>query len=381
MVVSDPGDTMLTHVRAWAKLAIPAVLIGSMGTSFLNDWLHPLGLATGVIWAVSASVGLRRPWVRGVEVLALAACFAFVGPAATGMFGITIAMATMSLRLGSALAFTLGLTITVIVTMVAISSPSIGIGIRPYAIAVPALVMFMVGRALRSSVLRELAAARQAADLSHTNIVLGKSLKSAAKLASTRERTRIARELHDSLGHCLTTAHVHLQLARRAYEAGSDTTEEALGHAGEAVRLGIVELRRCVAVMRDPETDKALSEVMRSFIDELPESDLVAQLRVEGDEHKLPPEREFVLFRALQESLTNVTKHAGARTVRITLEYKGGGRVRLEVVDDGGGATSIEGGYGLPGLAERVEAVGGRLETRTTPGEGFWIGVELGGPP
>ncbi len=340
----------------------------------------PLGIL-GLVWGGALWMGLRRPWARVAEIIVLLACVALLGPAAMGLFIVTVCTAAMSLRLLPAMGMS---TITTAGVFVMVLLGPQGGGARrsnmpPFMVAVPAVVLFAIGRTVRYSVLTQITAQEQAATLSQTNALLANSLRASGELATARERGRIARELHDSLGHCLTAAHVQVQLAARAVEARSDSAGDALEKVSDAVLGGIHELRRCVAVMRDPRTDEPLGEVMRALVDALPQDGLVIRLTVDGPERTLAPEREFVLFRALQEALTNVTKHASAENVHVRLAYTSVGRVRLEVRDDGVGSEAVAAGFGLNGLAQRVEAFGGDLAIATAPGAGFRLAVELEG--
>jgi signal transduction histidine kinase len=93
----------------------------------------------------------------------------------------------------------------------------------------------------------------------------------------------------------------------------------------------------------------------------------------------LDPPEELAIYRAAQEGLTNARKYAGAANVALTLDFADPNRVRLMVADDGRGATTTEGGFGLIGLRERVQLVGGSLSLQTAPGAGLVLTVEVPG--
>ncbi|HWA87654.1 MAG TPA: ATP-binding protein, partial [Opitutus sp.] len=122
-----------------------------------------------------------------------------------------------------------------------------------------------------------------------------------------------------------------------------------------------------------PPLPAALRELAR-------EAGLPVTVRVGGTERGLPPGVEHALFRSAQEALTNVRKHAGASAVEVTLEFQADGRVRLAVTDDGcgvNGAGCGASGVGLIGIRERVEVLGGRVESGNRRGGGFALAVEV----
>ena len=102
-----------------------------------------------------------------------------------------------------------------------------------------------------------------------------------------------------------------------------------------------------------------------------------ATLTILGAVHPLTPQAELTLYRAAQEALTNVGKHARTSHVDLTLDYETAGPVRLKVHDDGVGSADSQGGFGLLGVRERVQLLGGEVRIRTKVGKGFTLEVEL----
>jgi len=204
-------------------------------------------------------------------------------------------------------------------------------------------------------------------------------------LATTQERNRLAREIHDSLGHHLTAIHVHLEAARTlldgqpASDAPPAAIATSLDKAQSLTQEGLAEVRRSVAALRaSPLEGHSLPEALTLVADECRRAGIPTELAVRGAPHPLPMPAKQALFRAAQEGLTNARKHAQASQATVTLDY-GDTVVRLTVQDDGLGAERTDGGFGLVGVRERVQLLGGQVKVRTAPGEGFTLQVEVPG--
>jgi signal transduction histidine kinase len=203
----------------------------------------------------------------------------------------------------------------------------------------------------------------------------------ASELAATRERNRMAREIHDSVGHHLTVVSVQLEAAEMVLDRHPEDARRRIARARELAREGLAEVRRSVGALRGSPLDGGtLDDAVRALLagDEPPP----AVLRVEGSPRELPEPAALTLYRAAQEGLTNTRRHARARRVELVLDYRLEGAVRLTVRDDGRGAEDTgpeTGGFGLLGLRERVQLLGGRIETTSRPGEGFVLTVEVPG--
>jgi signal transduction histidine kinase len=221
---------------------------------------------------------------------------------------------------------------------------------------------------------------RQArAELDEAHQRLGEYAVQAEDLATIQERYRLAREIHDSLGHHLTAINVHLEAARTFLDSQPGQAADALDKAQSLTREGLAEVRRSVAALRaSPLEGHSLPEALASAVDEYRRVGLPTELAVTGDPRPLSPAARHALFRAAQEGLTNARKHAQASRAEVTLDY-GDGWVRLVVQDDGQGAAQTGGGFGLLGVRERVQLLGGRVAIRTAPGEGFTLHVEVPG--
>ncbi|MBL8956110.1 MAG: sensor histidine kinase [Myxococcaceae bacterium] len=196
--------------------------------------------------------------------------------------------------------------------------------------------------------------------------------KQVAELATHRERSRIAREIHDSLGHYLTIANVQLEAAR----ATADGRDARLEKVQQLLRDGLAELRSSVSLLREGASDvKPFAQALDGLVAECNATGLAADLVTEGAARPLPVEIGFTLFRAAQEALTNVRRHARAKKVSVQLQYAAA-RVKLRVRDDGVGGTPKP-GNGLKGLEERLAQVGGTLAVAAPQSGGFELTVEV----
>ena len=196
-------------------------------------------------------------------------------------------------------------------------------------------------------------------------------------LATTRERNRIAREIHDSLGHYLTAANVQLEAARGTTEG----REERLDRVQSLLRDGLGELRRSVSMLREAlPTPQPFTQAIGELVDECRASGLMAELSTTGAPRPLPGAIGFTLYRATQEALTNVQRHARAKRVAVDVDYLAE-KVKLSVRDDGVGAPAgVTSGNGLSGLRERVELVGGTVSLGSSVERaGFSITIEVPG--
>lgn len=244
----------------------------------------------------------------------------------------------------------------------------------------PAIVFVVVFTRLNSSEQR----ARQdaealTADLEEANRQLTEYSTQVDELARTKERNRMAREIHDSLGHYLTVVNVQIRAAQTVMDTDPDKAREALDKAQRLTQEGLTAVRQSVSALREsPLSGRSLQEAIRLLLQETESSGIVANLAVQGEPFTLDPKVELTLYRAAQEGLTNVRRHARASQVDLTLAYRAGSEVALTIADNGvGAAGTAEGGYGLLGIEERVDLLDGQMKVDTLPGEGFVLSISL----
>jgi two-component system sensor histidine kinase DesK len=191
-----------------------------------------------------------------------------------------------------------------------------------------------------------------------------------ARLAVTDERLRIARDLHDLLGHTLSVIALKTELAARLVERDPARALGELEEVQEVTRQALGEVREAVHAYRRLALEEALAGA-RAQLDAAG-----IECRLEQSDVALPEEVEAVLAWAVREGATNVVRHSGARRCAIRI-CADGESAAVEVEDDGRPAATAGVGNGLVGLAERAERVRGRLEASALPGGGFRLLVTV----
>ncbi|MFJ3394580.1 sensor histidine kinase [Leifsonia aquatica] len=197
------------------------------------------------------------------------------------------------------------------------------------------------------------------------------------------ERERIAREMHDTLAQGFTSIVTLGHAVQGELTADPVAARRHVELMTETAQENLQESRRIIAAMSPGRLNgsplpEVLERVVARFAEE---SGVSAGFVVDGEARPAPPAVDVVALRLLQESLSNVRKHAAARTVDVELAYLPDA-VRLRVTDDGRGfdRDAPRGGYGLDGMAARVREAGGRFEVESEPGRGTGITAELPAP-
>jgi signal transduction histidine kinase len=195
-----------------------------------------------------------------------------------------------------------------------------------------------------------------------------------------KERLRIAREVHDIVGHSISAIAVQAALAADILDEDRDRAHAALDVVLAASRTAMTEIKVTVGMLRADGDDEPTAAHGLDDIDAL--ADLVRQpgLRVGttvlGSRRPLPGVLDHSAYRIVQESLTNVVRHARAANAEVTIRYAADG-LTIDIVDDGVGMTGNRSGFGLAGMRERVAALGGRFSTGSAEGGGFHVSAFL----
>jgi signal transduction histidine kinase len=220
-------------------------------------------------------------------------------------------------------------------------------------------------------------AERLMAELEQANVQLAAYATQAEELAITQERNRLAREIHDSLGHYLTIVNVQIEAAKVVMDSDPERALDAMDKAQELAQKGLARVRESVATLREsPVSNRPLHQAIAFLVKETQSTGIVTEFEVVGDPQVLEHKVALALYRAAQEALTNVRKHARASRVDVRLGFQPG-RVSLEVKDNGVGAAGAAGGFGLLGIRERMQLLGGTLEISTGVGKGFRLAASV----
>lgn len=226
---------------------------------------------------------------------------------------------------------------------------------------------------------------RLARELEQANQNLREFALQSAELAANRERNRLAREIHDGLGHYLTTIFMQIQAGQAVMGSDPDRANEVLDKARSLTQSALAEVRQSVAALRSASSqDRPLPDLIAALLAESQEDHLEAILKIVGSPRSLPPQVEMTCFRTAQEGLNNVRKHSQATRMSILIDYTNPDRVHLEISDNGTGAPASEPsaerpGFGLLGVRERVHLLGGEISIITHAGNGFILSIEVPG--
>ena len=208
------------------------------------------------------------------------------------------------------------------------------------------------------------------AERNRMNRKLLKAHEEIENLAKVAERERIARDLHDVLGHTLSVITLKSELAGKLIDRDPDRAAKEVREVEEISRQALSDVRDAIRGYRA----KGLVAELAQAKSTLETAGLTVQCDA-ATSMQLPPMQESVLSLAVREGVTNVVRHANARSCRLRIEQQDG-TCRLEIADDGQGFTSME-GNGLRGMRERVEMLGGTMERRNRSGTTLTITLPL----
>jgi uncharacterized protein (TIGR03382 family) len=197
-----------------------------------------------------------------------------------------------------------------------------------------------------------------------------------ARQAVADERARIARELHDVVTHNVSVMVVQAAAGNDVFDERPDQAREALGAIEQTGRQALGELRRLLDVVAADNAPQPGLDEIDTLVDQVRRAGVHVDLAVEGTPRPLPPALDLSAYRILQESLTNMLKHARATRASVRVTYRDRA-VELDVIDDGVGGASAANGRGLVGMRERVALFNGDLDAGPRPGGGFAVHASL----
>jgi signal transduction histidine kinase len=332
-VVANVG-ALVWLLGRWRRGSLPAVGLAVMG------------LAGGLLAALQhGSAALAFPAVAVAQTVADGSVLAAVAVGALALVALEAGVLLASLGPGAALGY----------PAVLLGSAMIGLTRRQY------VAQSRAAEALVAQTRRTEAESRRAAALD--------------------ERTRIAREIHDVLAHALGGLAVQLEAAELllAERGDVDAALERIRASRGTAREGLEEARRAVAALRSDRSPlpERLAELVQSHREQGDRGELI----VGGPARTLSPEVSLALMRTVQEALTNARRHAPGAAVQVRLFYEAASTTVIVTNDaapraDGTPGDGVSGGYGLTGMRERLELVGGRLVAGPSP-EGWTVRAEV----
>jgi len=206
-----------------------------------------------------------------------------------------------------------------------------------------------------------------------------------AELATTRERNRLARDIHDTLGHYLTVINVQLEKALAFRKRDPHEADLAVSDAKHLASEALQDVRSSVGALRATDEKFSFSSAIESLVDRVRGDTLAVEVDIAGKEAGFSKQALITLYRAAQEGLTNVQKHAKASSVCVDIHFMES-EANLSLSDNGCGfdlsllhsrQPGQDGQYGLQGVQERLETVGGHLQVVSHPGKGTQLFVTV----
>lgn len=217
-----------------------------------------------------------------------------------------------------------------------------------------------------------------AQELSIANKHLSEYAERVHELAVTQERNRFAREIHDGLGHYLTTITMQINAASALIHSEPAKAAEMLVKAKKLTSEALVDVRDSVYALREESGDiEDLPGRVAQLVEGARSPNWDVELGVIGDPYPLTPQAHLTIYRAAQETINNAHKYSKASRMEIQLDYSRSDEFQFSARDNGMGAEEIKSGYGIIGLQERVRLLNGIVEIENTLGEGFIVNIKL----
>jgi two-component system, NarL family, sensor kinase len=191
--------------------------------------------------------------------------------------------------------------------------------------------------------------------------------KRVERLSQLEERSRLSREIHDTLGHKLTGTLMQVEATIRVMEGDPDTGRQLLQAVRDNLNQGVETLRQTVRNMKPGDYAGRILSIRQMLTDFANSTGIEIGFSVSGNPFKLMPSADITLYRNAQEAVTNAVRHGNSKHIQVELAFLEK-EVVLTVQDDGTGCQSMKKGMGISGMEERVELLGGRLEIASHQG-------------
>ena len=214
------------------------------------------------------------------------------------------------------------------------------------------------------------------------------ALASELTLAEQRERKRLASELHDYLAQILSLGRIKMSQLRQKVSIQASPVPQLVAEIDTLLEKAGEYARSLMAKLNPPVLDElGLPSALNWLAKQMPLHGLLVEVRLAQEQVSLPDDQAVLLFQSVRELLINVAKHAGTDRATVTLKVDPNQELRIEVQDQGHGfdtmameARSEHGHFGLFSVKERMQAMGGRLDVKSRPGEGTRVIVSLPRP-
>ncbi len=217
-------------------------------------------------------------------------------------------------------------------------------------------------------------------DLKDSRMQLVEYARMVGETSALEERTRLARDIHDSVGHALTAIQIQISKAEAFQKINPDESREALVEARDTAREAMGDIRNSLTMLNDGKQRVSIREEITPLVQSLKSAGCSVEPEIDGEQEGFNYAVLMALYRIVQEGITNILRHADARSVLLDIEFRDE-ELCLRLRDDGRGfdpgALVKEGHYGLEGLKNRVELVRGQLEISSEPGKGCMIEARL----
>jgi signal transduction histidine kinase len=360
-------------------VAVGAVMLLGSGPAARGEVppRRPLDLLAWVLLGVAAAVLLgRRRWPLGVLAVTVATSVVYLVleyPHGPILLAMSVAMYSVANRLpvGGSLA-------ACGVALVAVVLPELLVVDRERLLTeTPLLLAVLSGLLLPSWAIGTMVRLAQEAEQ--------RVRQDERRRRADEERLRIAREVHDVVGHGLAAINLQAGVALHVVGRRPEQAEVALAAIKRSSKDALEELRRTLAVFRQPDTQDGPQRPapglgqLEALVAAMAEGGLPIQVAVTGERAKLPAAVDLAAYRIVQESLTNVARHAGPATATVRVGYQPEAVV-LEIADTGTGraaGVARPGGHGIAGMRERAAAVGGTLQAGPTAEGRFLVRARL----
>jgi signal transduction histidine kinase len=371
-------------VLRWLRLLGPLLIAFWTLSSLKGASLHGHGLDVSIalagfcVFGLAAVLLLRRrtgPWpvLCLVALVASSIVLEILQPGGSGVVGLVVGMLLLARRFSRRVALPLSVLVFVFLAVTTVKNGHGGIATGLFGTVAFAGFYGMVFLTNRLG--------EAIAQAERLLVELDRMQAERARAAALSERQRLAREMHDVLAHSLSGLMLQIEGARMlaaAQEPADPRLAETIDRAHHLARSGLAEARRAIGMLRDE--DLPGPERLAALVEEF-EADrgVPCEFTVSGTTRVLGSQASLAVYRVAQEALTNITKHANADRVELILSYEPEG-TRLTIEDFTSARTGCRpastDGYGLTGMRERAELIGGELTTAMTR-SGFRVELQV----